>query len=254
MVAAALAALTAATVPIAAEGQEAPAPDPVLAIISPIAAPACTTAGTATLLVPVVGGLVESNTGLGGTIDVGDVLLDALGPIYIVCGNLPAAPGSRCQLDDQIAGLMPPEVTETLGPFPPPLLGGLFDTLVATLNVLGLDAADALKPALQCDIRKPEDATGAPSAAPELPAVPGIEAIAPPVLAPVAGSLGDLLAPATDVVPETPVAVPTRTLVDLARYAVPGWIQVLQIALAVLVLLFLSGSWVTSIRAARERG
>jgi hypothetical protein len=251
MVGAALAAMLAATVPIAAEGQEAPAPDPVLAIVSPIVSPVCTTAGTATLLVPVVGGLVESNTGLGGTIDVGDVLLDALGPIYIVCGNLPAAPGSRCLLDDQIAGLVPAEATETIGPLPP-LLGGTFDALVATLGLLGLDVADALKPVLQCDIREPDEAAGAPSAAPELPSVAGVDTIAPPAIAPPPASLGDALAPPSEGLGGVPAAVPTRTVLDLARYAVPGWVQALQIAFGAAVLLFLAGSWATSLRASGE--
>src|SRR3546814_3416014 len=83
---------------------------------------ACAASGTTTLLVPVLGGVIEGELGLDGT-SIRNLLLDSLGPVFIVCGVLPASPGTRCQLDDQIAGLLPAEVT-SLG-LPPTIVGGV---------------------------------------------------------------------------------------------------------------------------------
>lgn len=256
--AAAVAVALAATVPVADTGgtQEAPAPDPILAIVSPIAAPVCTTAGTATLLVPILGGLVETNLGLDGTISVADVILDSLGPIYVVCGSLPASPGTRCQLDDQIAALVPAEATEVIGP-PPPLLGNLVDALAATFRFLGLDAITAaLTPALQCDVRAPEEAAEAPAGAepPALPEVPGVATVAPPAVAPDV-QLPTPLPPAISTPPAAPVAgggATPQTLVDVVSRSTPGWVTSAQGLVGGLLVLFLAGSWATSIRVARR--
>src|SRR3546814_3117253 len=120
---------------------------PVYAILSPIVAPACAASGTTTLLVPVLGGVIEGELGLDGT-SIRNLLLDSLGPVFIVCGVLPASPGTRCQLDDQIAGLLPAEVT-SLG-LPPTIVGGVVDALSAVMSLTGLDAvAASLTPALE---------------------------------------------------------------------------------------------------------
>src|SRR3546814_16611523 len=60
---------------------------PVYAILSPIVAPACAASGTTTLLVPVLGGVIEGELGLDGT-SIRNLLLDSLGPVFIVCGVL----------------------------------------------------------------------------------------------------------------------------------------------------------------------
>jgi hypothetical protein len=260
MAVAALVTALAATVPVAAppasaEARAAAAPNPVLAILSPIAAPACTTAGTATLLVPIVGGLVQSQLALGKSVDIGDVILDALGPVYVVCGTLPAAPGTRCQLDDQIAGLLPSQISSVTGPAPA-LVGALLDVLGAALEPLGLTAADALKPALQCDIRAPGGAAQAPPGADApvaLPPVPGVDTITPPpAILPAPAGLDGVLGPTTNVEGAAPARVaPTETVVDLVRHVVPDWVHALQLLAAAVVVLFLAGSWVVSARAAR---
>src|SRR3546814_13165072 len=87
---------------------------PVYAILSPIVAPACAASGTTTLLVPVLGGVIEGELGLDGT-SIRNLLLDSLGPVFIVCGVLPASPGTRPQPPAQNPRPPPPEV-------PPPRL------------------------------------------------------------------------------------------------------------------------------------
>src|SRR3546814_16868539 len=92
-----------------------------------------------------------------------------------VCSSdlLPASPGTRCQLDDQIAGLLPAEVT-SLG-LPPTIVGGVVDALSAVMSLTGLDAvAASLTPALECSIAEPPGATAAPPPAPAPPTAPQI--------------------------------------------------------------------------------
>ena len=141
----------------------------VLAIVAPVASPACSASGLATLLVPIVGGL--ANQQLGDNFpSVADLILNALGPVYIACGTLPAAPGTRCQIDDQIAELVPTQISSVTGPTPG-LLGDVTDALNAALKVLGLQPADALQKALVCEIPAGASAVDAPPApAPLAPA------------------------------------------------------------------------------------
>src|SRR3546814_16831062 len=89
---------------------------PVYAILSPIVAPACAASGPTTLLVPVLGGVIEGELGLDGT-SIRTLLLDSLGPVFIVCGVLPASPAPPCQLDHPPPGPLPASVPD---PRPPP--------------------------------------------------------------------------------------------------------------------------------------
>jgi hypothetical protein len=250
---AAMAALV-ALVPIASADEAPPSAeaDPVLAIVSPIALPVCTTAGTATLLVPILGGLVQTNLALGNAVNIGDVILDAIGPVYVVCGALPAAPGTRCLLDDQIAALFPADLTETIGPAPN-LVGGLVDSLLAGLRLLGLDVTSALQPALQCNVRETEGAPDAPPGVDDLPAVPGVSAIPTPSLGGPPASLGGVL-PATNPLPPAAGAAQARTLIDVVQTSVPGWVEVAQVVFALLLVVILAGSWTTSLRSLGRPG
>ena len=65
----------------------------VLAIVSPIVYPVCSASGLSTLLVPVVGGLLENDFHLPPSVSISDVILNALGPVFVVCGDLPAPAG-----------------------------------------------------------------------------------------------------------------------------------------------------------------
>jgi hypothetical protein len=254
------------TVPVA---RAAPSDDPsraVLAIVSPIAAPACAEAGSATLLVPIVGGLVDSKLGTGNVVSVGDVLLDSLGPVYIVCGTLPAAPGTRCQLDDQIAGVLAQALPATAqqAVASPVLVGAVIDSLAAALHLLGLPPLDALSPALQCNIAAAPKAAEAPPA-PKVDAAP--TAGGPPVESPSAVPPLPDGGAAAPVVP-MPAALsstaslartqgrategPTQTIVNLVSHHVPGWLLSLQMAVAAFLAAFLVGSWLTAARAARR--
>lgn len=248
-------------VPVAGAQEVPPLPEegrPVYAVVSPVANPVCQASGTATLLVPIVGGLVGQNLGTGDSVPIGDLILDGLGPVFIVCGSLPPAPGSRCQLDDQIAGLLPDDVT-SLGP-PPAPLGNAIDAVGAVLSAAGVDSADAggLGPALQCRIGGPAGAPSAPPAPPSLPLMPSLSAALPsvPVAAgtsPLPALVGPAPAPAVAATPTpaTPASAPQLAL-DLIRRVVPGWLEAAQLLLAGFLLLFLTSSWTTSLRLRRS--
>jgi hypothetical protein len=261
---AALVGLGAIGSPVRSAAQE-PSPDPVLAIVSPIASPACYATGTATLLVPIVGGLIAERAGQE-PISVADVVLDSLGPAFVVCAELPEAPGSRCQLDDQIAGFWPQQVGGFISP--PGVLGNTADGVAAALVAAGLPPQTALEEALVCSV--PEhvvDSTPPPPPAPPAPSLSssvlgsptsGVALGAAP-LGPgrlTTPALGNPSPGATSTEAPSEGVSPPRVLAAITS-RVPGGLVGLQIATALLLAVFLSGSWATSLRlrwAARVRG
>lgn len=238
------------------DAQEAPADpaDAVLAIVSPIASPVCGLTGTSTLLVPVVSGLITPSLPPGSP-SVGDLLLNALGPVFVVCGELPAAPGTRCLIDDQIAGLVPIEVSSITGPLPA-LLGNLLDALGAALAALGLPPQTALEEALQCSVREGPGVIDAPGgdAPVEAPPAGGIDdpGFASPSFSPVGAAPLPSLTPSSAPAPRA-TSGPEQLVATVDRL-VPGGVKALQvIATGLLGLTLLSGwagSWVESRRGA----
>lgn len=257
-----LVALGAMGSPVRTAAQE-PSPDPVLAIISPIASPVCHATGTATLLVPIVGGLIAERAGQV-PIPVADLVLDALGPAFIVCAELPEAPGSRCQLDDQIAGLWPQQVGGFVSP--PGVLGNTVDAVRAALAAAGLPPQAALEEALVCSV--PDQVADSTPPPPPAPPAPGVSS--PVVGSPASegsfgpapsGSVGLATSglgsppsgtPGASAVPGGPPSQP-GVLAAITR-RVPGGLVGLQVATALLLALFLAGSWGSSLRLRRESG
>jgi hypothetical protein len=250
---AAAAAIAATGGPVAAApGQPAPEDDPsrqVLAVISPIAAPACNANGSATLLLPIV---------LGP--EAGDLALDALGPMFIVCGTLPGAPGSTCQLDSGIIGLYPEQAESALSP--PSPVGGIVDSVDATEDLLGLDGpAQTLHDAFACHLPEPASAPGAPPAAPVAPTTPGQGAAAAPEQQAAASDSNPVIparpvpagssSAASGAPSSSAVAAPSRPIVELLDRVVPGGVVALQILLALLLAAYLGASWTASLRLAR---
>lgn len=264
--AAVAAALVVTALPVRAGAQQGPSDDPareVLAVVSPIASPACQVAGATTLLVPVVSGLVAEQVG-EVPVPIDELLLDALSPVFVVCAELPAAPGSRCQIDDQIAGLWPAEVGQFLSS--PNLVGNLVDALSAALDLLGLPTQGAVHEALVCAVpESTADSTPPPTPPPAPPPAvdPPVEAAAPspsaPVAAPAAG--GGLATPPLDAPaaaptpavtqPAPPAPTPPAVLASISR-RVPGGLLGLQLAAVLLLALFLGSSWATSLRLSRR--
>jgi hypothetical protein len=223
--------------------------DQLLAIVSPLAAPVCATVGTTTFLVPVVGGLVDDQLAIEG-LDVGDTLLDLLGPLFVVCGNLPGAKGTRCELDTQIAGLFPPELASLLPS--PAVLGSVVEGAGNLLETLGLPRDPlGLGSALKCDLPQGETAPAAP-AAPPAPlgpiTTPGGTAFPAP-LPP--GSAPSLPAATTG----SPAGAGSQRAMLLSRivHDVPGYFTTVQLVLVAILALYLGFSWVTSARLARRR-
>jgi hypothetical protein len=232
----------------------------VLAIVSPLALPACSTSGSATLLVPIVGGVLQNGLHLPKSVSVSDLLLNAIGPVYVVCGDLPASPGTQCSLDDQLAAVWPKSLTsESLSP--PAPLGDIIDSLSAALKILHLNLLDATEQALKCRVKT---ATAPPSAPGSLPAP------AAPVPASVLPSTGGPPAATTlptgsvNVEPTLPsVVVPgprasagspqlaqpvtaNPSLVSSITHRLPSAVVAMQVILAVLLAVVLAGSWLTS--------
>lgn len=224
--------------------------DPIYAILSPAALPACQLAGTATLLVPIVGGLVEEKLQLEtDEALIADLILQSLGPVYVVCGNLPAATGSRCELDDQIQGLLPAAL-DAAKPTPN-VVGSVTDAINAALKVLGLKPLDAFKTALKCTVRAGDSATPAP---PELPlpaAAPQFFDPGTGITSPVFGSLIDTPLQSLREILQTPGS--TERIASVAKLPVPGWLASLRVAVVGLLLAFLGLSWARSIRLARAK-
>jgi hypothetical protein len=236
------------------DAQEAPADptDTVLAILSPLASPVCGLAGTSTLLVPIVSGLISSSLP-SGVPSVGDLLLNSIGPVFVVCGELPSSAGTRCQLDDQISGLLPIEVSSLTGPLPA-LLGNLIDALNAAMSALGLPPQTALQEALVCTVNQGPGVTEAPGGDAPVEPPPPIEdlPVAAPSFTPVAGSPLPAL-PTPTAQPAAPRTAPQELIATVDRL-VPGGIKVLQIvAISLLGLTLLSG-WVGSWMESRRTG
>lgn len=242
----------------AAPAQERPEEaDSVLAIVSPIAFPACSVSGSASLLVPIVGGVVGGSLGIGDTVSVGDLVLDALGPVYLACGQLPAAPGRRCQLDADLGTLWPEQLATSTGPLPP-VAGAAVDSVEAALTVLGLPPQAALADAFECSVPE-RPAPTPPFVAPAGPAGP---AGSPSLESTVSGALPRHSAgsPAVLGANASPVPGGTGAVQGGARPSpptlaaaifgdrVPGPVLALQLLVAAALALFLGGSWVASLR------
>jgi hypothetical protein len=231
-------------------GQAAPT-DEVLAIVSPLAAPACSALGSTTFLVPVVGGLATDQLAIEG-LDVGDTLLDVLGPLFVVCGSLPGAQGTRCELDAQIAGIYPVELKALLPS--PTILGGVVEGLNKLLETLGLPPDPlALSSVFKCAVPAGADA-------PVPPAAPGAPVVAPPMLsgfpAPLPPGSPSMLPLAEPAAPGTTTGAgtPARTsLISRVVRNVPGYFVTLQLILVTLLALYLGASWLTSARILRRR-
>lgn len=234
--------------------QTAPDPaTPILAIVSPLASPACLAAGSATLLVPILGGLVGDTLGISGSVNVADLVLDVIGPLYVVCGTLPASPGTRCALDANIAGLWPAELTG-FGVSAPIVVGNVIDTLTAVLALLGLPPSVPVAQALQCDVAKvganPEvpPATPPPTGVVTVPGAPGGDLGLPPA---VAASLPLLLTSPAEAAPAPPRVPVGGSLASTLDEQLPGGLHALQVVVAVALLATLSRCWWSSWRLAR---
>jgi hypothetical protein len=248
--------LGALALPVVRSGaQEAPA-DPandVLAIVSPVVAPACALSGSATLLVPIVSGVITPSLPTGVP-SVADVLLNTIGPVFVVCGELPAAPGTRCQLDDQISGMVPAEISSLTGPTPG-VVGNTLDSLDALFKALQLPPAAALDEALVCTINDGPGITEAPPGESEPVAAPPVDDSS---LTSVIPSLGGSFVAAPAVAGPTASApaqgAPSQLIATVER-SVPGGLKALQIAAAALLAVVLLGGWAGSwLDARRARG
>lgn len=264
--AAAMAAVVAVAlvVPVA-DAQEQP-PEPateVLAIVSPVASPVCRASGVATLLVPIVGGIVDDGLGIGGgPITVGDLLLDALGPVFVTCGVLPAPNGTRCELiDGQIAGVWPEDL-DGVGLTSPGVGGNTVDAVNQALSVFGLPPLTALEEPLRCAV---PDSALAPEAPPAPPAPAPGEAVLPtlgddvpplpasPSLGTGSGSLGATpsVPLGSAVQPSAPVGRTTLTIAEVVLRTVPGPVVALQLLVAAALVGYLLQSWYRSWALAR---
>lgn len=234
--------------------------DEVLAVVSPLSLPVCEASGSATLLVPIVGGLLQDKLQLPKSVNVGNLLLGALGPVYIVCGDLPSGPGTHCSLDNQIAGLWPESLSSDSLTAPAPV-GDIIDSLSAALKILHLNLLDATKQALQCQVPKSAAPPPAPPAvlAPTLPVggapqpgatLPGSSAAASPTLPTLA------TAPPSSDGSAPQLAQPEATnpsLVSSITHRLPTGVVAVQIALALFLALVLLGGWLTSGQLSRVR-
>ena len=238
----------------------------ILAVVSPIASPVCGASGTATLLVPIVSGVLQADLGLPKSVSIGSVVLNALGPVYVVCGDLPGSSGTQCSLDDEIAGVWPASLPPD-GLTPPALVGDLVDSIDNGLKVLGLAPSAALAAALRCQVRAgstaprapgapapPPSASTSPSDAP--PSAGGLptSALAEPVPSATALSNQATAASGSPAASVSPAPAGTEQLVGFLRHHVPSWLLALQLIAGIVLALFLGGSWLTSARVARNSG
>lgn len=238
-----------------ANGGDAP-PDPtmtVMAIVSPLASPACFASGSATLLVPILGGALQEQLPLGKAVSVSDLVLTALGPVYIVCGRLPATPGTQCSLDNQIAGVWPAQIG-SLDPAPV-VAGNVVDSADALKRALGLPVDAATPDVMKCEIPGATEPVAAPTAPPPAPAAPIVR---PAVIAP--GAKGGVATAPTATVSSPSGSSPpgsSHSSSPVARFAtalahrVPGPLLALQLLAAAILAFMFAGSWVTSWRVAR---
>jgi hypothetical protein len=231
-----------------AAAEDAPTPqDKVIAIVSPLSAPACGTAGSFTLLVPILGSVVEGKLPFEPPVNVGNTVLDALGPLFIVCGSIPGKVGSRCELDDTILGQWPEQLRSLLPP--PAVIGAAVDALGATGAAANLpDDATGAGTVLSCYV--PQFATAPPPPPPRARPAP-LPTFADNVALPnIEQALAPLGTPAID--PTQGTHAPRTRIVSVTTpFSVSGFVRFLQAALALLLASALSASWITSLRARR---
>jgi hypothetical protein len=236
--------------------------------VSPVALPVCSDAGSASLLVPILGGVVTSKLKLPPSVNLGDLILRALGPVYVVCGVLPSPAQTRCQLDGEIAGVWPSSLAAD-GLSAPKLVGNAVNAINAGLKELGLPASAALEKPLVCSAIVTSNA--APAAPPLLALA--LPAATPSVSTPLpAGSDPNFAAApppnsASSVTnPSTSSTAPSKAgsgstgvgpALAALEESVPGGVVALQLILAALLGLVLLLGWLTSSRVAwvdiRER-
>jgi hypothetical protein len=232
-----------------ATAQEAPANE-VLAIVSPLAAPACSASGSTTLLVPILASSVGDQIGVPGHV-ITDVVLNSLGPLFVVCASLPEGKGSRCELDDQFVGAWPAELSSLLA-FPL-IVGPVVDATEAALKALGLPADPlGLGRALMCSV---PTSGGTIPVAPPAPGAPGAPGSGFGAGGPVAGTAGTTPSEAPRAAVAPGDSTPGRSILSVVRsivpYRVPGGLHALQVGLAILLGSLLVGGWAASARGAR---
>lgn len=257
IIVAALMPAAASAAPLAAE--EDPV-ERIKVIVSPAAAPACLQTGTVTFFAPIVPLiLVDNGVPLPG--GFGSTVLDALGPVYVVCGSLPASPGTRCAIDATIVGFIPPEAAQA-GVTPPSPMGILIDSLAA----LGADP-NALANPLECDvipvpggedIPSGELAVPPASPAPPPPSAPppsieptSAQPASPPSPEPRPGSSRDV-----SVQPGAPSSASSGVRFipqQIVRAAVSSLAKLLQLLLATLLIVTVVRGWMGRIGMQRRR-
>jgi hypothetical protein len=214
--------------------------------------------------VPILGGVLQTDLGLPKSVSVATVLLDALGPVYIVCGDLPGSAATHCSLDNQIAGVWPAALPSD-GLAPPAPVGDLVASVDNGLRVLDLPPSAALENALQCSVQTGSTAPKAPGAPAPAPgaATPPTDGPPSPTALPSTAALAvpspsgaALPAPAALGSPSVPIAgAPVRSatseLSSFLRDHVPSWLLALQLIVGIVLALFLTGSWATSARLAQ---
>jgi hypothetical protein len=239
------------TVSASAAPDQAQPTDQLLSIVSPLAAPVCSAVGSTTFLVPVVGGLLNDQLALDG-FDAADTLLDVLGPLFVVCGSLPGAKGTRCELDSQIAGVYPADL-KTLLP-PPTILGGIIEGLDTLLETLGVPPSTlGLASVFMCAVPDAAAAPTAPAAPPAAPiTTPATSTVFPaPLPAGASIALPDVVTPS---MPRGEVAAPARTtLISRVIRDIPDWVSTVQLILVAMLAAYLGSSWMTSARIVRRR-
>jgi hypothetical protein len=246
--------------------EEVPEPpsesEPVLAVVSPLVFPVCAVSGTASLLVPILGGAAGEAAGVDLPVRIDDAVLGALGPVYLACGTLPPAPGTSCQLDADL-GIVWSGAGEPGGPLPP-VVGGVVDSSEAAAAAVGLPPGP-LSEALECAVPASAPAPAPPSAPPPEPAVGAVGSGGPersasaPAAAPSGATasspngpgrtISGVVPPELAAAPPTAPGVPAAQVVSALRS--PSGLGPLQLLLALALGTFLAGSWIISFRELR---
>jgi hypothetical protein len=242
--AAAIAGVTGGVVP--AHAQIPPPPQqtaPVFELIAPTVSPVC---GNALLVAALAPGIVAGQT--GGTLPI-EVITPAFGPLFVICGSVPAPPARlSCDADRSltetanaiaaaVAGTPLPVGADPVGSTveqtivvqdlvaPPSTVAGLFDQTVATLNCRA-----ATTPAAPPE---PTDAAPAPAEDSFDESVLGDElALAP---------LFDSLAPDVSALTPAPDGNAPRSVVPAAQLSSGGGFHYPIVFALPLVLLVLGG-------------
>lgn len=248
----------------------------ILAIPAAITVPVCSASGSAALLVPILSGAVGAKlpVSLPSGVNIGDLILQAAGPVYVVCGDLPSSPVTQCQLDGTIAGVWPAQLGQ-VGVTSPNPEGNTVNAINAGLAALDLPP--------QAAAEKPLDCTAVVDTSPAPPAPPSFD-LAPPTLPssspvpttpvpttssvplslPPSAALSAPVLPSTTASPQptstsTKPTRPSGVFGALSSFVghVPTTLLVLQLLAAGLLALLFAGGWITSGRIAllarRER-